>query len=126
MTSNGEKHLSFPFRIGSDGRTAQVKNIEDNIRDELVQLLLTNPGERYFLPDFGAGVRQLIFSNLDDFTLAKAKAILTNALSIWLKDRIEIQDITLDIINEEVRVEIHYTIIGLEESKTFIYEIIET
>jgi len=125
VSLNGNKHLSFPFRIGSDGRTAQVKSVEDNIRDEIVQLLLTNPGERYFLPDFGGGVRQLMFSNLDDFTLAKAKAILTNTLSKWLKDRIEIQDIILEIINEEVRVEIHYTIIGSEESKTLIYERIE-
>ena len=30
-------HLSFPFRIGSDGRTAQVQSLPEHVRDELIQ-----------------------------------------------------------------------------------------
>ena len=112
------KHLSFPFRIGSNGRTSQVKSLEDSIRDEMIQLILTNPGERYFLPDFGGGVRQLLFANIDNFTLARAKAILTNSLSNWLKDRIEVKDIILDVYNEEIRIKVQYVIRATQESKT--------
>ena len=61
-TSNpAGRHLSFPFRIGADGRTAAPSTHEEHVRDELVQLILTGPGERPFLPEFGGGARQLIF-----------------------------------------------------------------
>ncbi|ASC73030.1 hypothetical protein XM38_039920 [Halomicronema hongdechloris C2206] len=49
------RHLSFPFRIAADGRTAQVDTLEQHVRDELIQLILTNPGERLFLPELGRG-----------------------------------------------------------------------
>jgi phage baseplate assembly protein W len=58
--SNG-RHLAFPFRIGSDGRTAAPENDGSHVRDELLQLLLTSPAERLFLPEFGGGVRKLVF-----------------------------------------------------------------
>ncbi len=37
MAEDYGRHLSFPFRIGKDGRTAQVDLLEDNVRDELIQ-----------------------------------------------------------------------------------------
>ena len=37
MTLEKGKHLSFPFRISSDGRTADVSTLEDHVRDELIQ-----------------------------------------------------------------------------------------
>ena len=35
------RHLAFPFRIGTDGRTATPSSLDDNVRGELIQLLLT-------------------------------------------------------------------------------------
>ena len=63
--ANG-RHLAFPFRIGTDGRTAAPASDTDHVRDELLQLLLTSPGERLFLPEFGAGVRKLVFEPASD------------------------------------------------------------
>jgi phage baseplate assembly protein W len=57
--SNG-RHLAFPFRIGGDGRTVAPKDDAAHVRDELLQLLLTAPAERLFLPEFGGGVRRLV------------------------------------------------------------------
>ena len=50
--SNG-RHLAFPFRIGGDGRTVAPVDDAAHVRDELLQLLLTSPAERLFLPEFG-------------------------------------------------------------------------
>src|SRR5436190_16601551 len=74
MKPNNGRHLAFPFRIGGDGRAAQVATLEDHVRDELVQLILTNPAERPFLPEFGGGVRRLVFENIQDTTGAMVKA----------------------------------------------------
>ena len=43
--SNG-RHLAFPFHIGHDGRSAAPADDAAHVRDELLQLLLTGPGER--------------------------------------------------------------------------------
>ena len=53
MTPENGRHLSFPFRVGVGGRTAQVSTLEEHVRDEIIQLLLTSPAERLFLPEFG-------------------------------------------------------------------------
>ena len=36
MLSNG-RHIAFPFRIGSDGRTVAPANDSDHVRDEVLQ-----------------------------------------------------------------------------------------
>ena len=66
MRAPNGKHLSFPFRIGKDGRTAEVTTLEEHVRDELIQLLLTNLGERPFLVEFGGGLRRLVFEPADE------------------------------------------------------------
>ena len=65
MLSSG-RHLAFLFRIGTDGRTAAPLSDAEHVRDELLQLLLTSPGERLFLPEFGGGVRKLVFEPASD------------------------------------------------------------
>ncbi len=39
MTAPDGRHLAFPFRVGDDGRTAQVESPESHVRDELIQLI---------------------------------------------------------------------------------------
>ena len=83
------KHLSFPFRINPDGRTATIASREEHVRDELIQLVLTNLGERLFLPEFGGGARRLVFENINEPAQAMAKALLTEAIGRWLGQRLE-------------------------------------
>lgn len=122
MNPKENKHLSFPFRIGTNGRTAQTISLDDHIRDEIMQLLLTNPGERQFLPKFGGGVRQLIFSNVNDLTLAKTKSIITESLSNWLGERIEIDKIDVESQNEKVLVKLEYKVIRTNEKYSIEYQ----
>jgi phage baseplate assembly protein W len=90
MLSNG-RHLAFPFRIGTDGRTAAPQSDAEHVRDELLQLLLTSLGERLFLPDFGGGVRKLVFEPASDVLRGVVKARITNALSHYLGHRLTVE-----------------------------------
>lgn len=117
MTLENGRHLSFPFRIGNDGRTAQISSLEEHVRDELVQLILTNPGERLFLPEFGGGVRRFVFENVDEVTAGMTKSMLTQAISRWLGHRIALEDLTAIVENERIEVEIKYRIAGTEDSR---------
>ena len=116
MTEYGP-HLSFPLRVGSDRRLAQVTSLENHIREELIQLILTNPGERLFLPNFGGGVRRLVFENADPAEAGLVKANITQAISTWLGHRVSLVDLKVEIINEKIEVTIKYKVSGSEETR---------
>lgn len=122
MTLPNGRHLSFPFRVGSDGRTAQVASLEEHVRDELIQLILTNPGERAFLPEFGVGVRRLIFENITDTTAAMTKAMLTQAISRWLGQRIALEELIVEVDNNTIAVDLSYRIAGTEDQRRVRFE----
>lgn len=122
MAGNYGNHLSFPFRIGSDGRTSQVTSPEEHVKEELIQLLLTNPGERLFLPELGGGIRRMVFEGAYETTAAMTKATLTQAISRWLGHRITLEDLLVTIENETIEVEIKYRIAGTEDSRVLKFQ----
>lgn len=102
------RHLAFPFRIGQDGRTATHASVPDHVRDEVVQLLLTNPGERPFQPDFGGGARKLIFEPTSDVLRGMTKARITQSLTTWLGHRLTLEHLEVTFVDSTIDVEIKY------------------
>jgi len=101
------RHLAFPFHIGADGRTAAPADLADHIRGEVIQLLLTAPGERPFLPSFGAGLRRLVFERNDDATAAIARALISQNLSRWLGHRVTVERLDVRAGNALLRGEVN-------------------
>lgn len=116
MLSNG-RHLAFPFRIGSDGRSAAPASDAEHVRDELLQLLLTSPGERLFLPEFGGGVRRLVFEPASDVLRGVVKARITQALSRWLGHRLTVEFIDVTIDESRLEVTVKYRPAGSPDSR---------
>jgi hypothetical protein len=54
-----EDYLAFPLRVGPAG--PELSSRSRHIREQIEQVLLTNPGERVFRHEFGAGIRSLVF-----------------------------------------------------------------
>jgi phage baseplate assembly protein W len=117
MKPTSGPHLSFPFQVGPDGRLVQVASQEEHVRDELIQLILTNLGERVFLPEFGGGARRLVFENASEATQAMTKAMLTQAISNWLGHRLTLENLVVRVENETIEVEIQYRLAGSEDSR---------
>ena len=116
------RHLAFPFRIENDGRTATPRTVEDHIRDEIVQLLLTNPGERPFLPEFGGGVRKLIFEPASDVLAGMTKARITQALTRWLGHRLILENLDVTFTDSTIEVEIKYRPAGTDDSRVLKFQ----
>ena len=116
--SNG-RHLAFPFRVGADGRTVAPATDEAHIRDELLQLVLTSPGERLFLPEFGGGVRRLVFEPASETLRGVVKARITNGLSRWLGHRltVELIDVVWDDATAALEVSVKYRPAGNTDSR---------
>lgn len=117
MSSDYGRHLSFPFHIGNDGRSAQVRNLEEHVKDELEQLLLTDPGERIFLPEFGAGLRRLVFEPTGEASRGVTKAMITQAIARWLGERVKLEALEVMVKESTIDVEIKYRIAGTEDSR---------
>jgi uncharacterized protein len=115
---NSGRHLAFPFRIGSDGRTAAPQTLDDHVRGEIIQLLLTAPGERPFLPSFGAGLKRLVFEKNDPITAALAKATVTQSLSRWLQQRIAVEALDVRADDAILSVDLRYRLLATGEVRS--------
>ncbi len=116
------RYLAFPFRIGSDGRTEKPADHTDQVRDELMQLVLTTIGERLFQPDIGTNVRRLVFENIDEATAGMTKSTVTQAVSHWLGHRIEISDLKVEVVDSTLTLDIHYRLAGTEEGRVLRFQ----
>ena len=119
MTLSHGRHLAFPFRIGDDGRTAAPSNDDAHVRDELLQLLLTSPGERLFVPEFGGGVRKLVFEPASETLRGVVHARITNNLSRWLGHRltVELIEVVWDDAAATLEVTVKYRRAGSVDSR---------
>ncbi|MCC0029725.1 MAG: GPW/gp25 family protein [Brucellaceae bacterium] len=61
------RYMRFPFAMTRDG--AETSARADHIREQIMQVIFTSPGERVFRPEFGFGARRHVFE--------------PNALPLW-------------------------------------------
>jgi uncharacterized protein len=122
MKLQNGKHLSFPFRVGGDGRMATVKTLDEHVRDEIVQLLLTNLGERLFEPEFGGGVRRMIFENADETTAAITKAAITRSINRWLGHRVKLEELQVSVTDSTIDVVVRYRLAGTEDVRVLRFQ----
>jgi phage baseplate assembly protein W len=121
-TPSHGRHLAFPFRIGPDGRTVAPATESDHVRDEVIQLLLTHPGERPFLPPFGGGVRKLIFEPASDALRGITKARITQALTTWLGHRLTLEHLEVTFSGAAIEVDIRYRPAGQDDSRVLKFQ----
>ena len=74
--------LSFPPRVGADGRLAWSGD-EENVRESIRVILLTEPGERSMRSGFGCGLRRFLFEPNTPTTRALIRERIVRAISDW-------------------------------------------
>ncbi len=116
------RHLAFPFRIGADGRTATPVDVDAHVKGEIVQLLLTTPGERPFMPDFGGGLRRLVFEANDQVTAGLAKAVVSDALGFWLRERVRVLRLEVENRDATLVVDLQYRVLATGEERRVRFE----
>jgi phage baseplate assembly protein W len=121
MVKPAGNHLAFPFRISPNGSMEHVFVPDDHVKQELMQLLLTDGGERLFLPEFGGGVRSFVFKNINDELSSISKSALTQALSKWLGHRLIIEELKIFTEEEKLNIAIKYRLSGAEETRDIMF-----
>jgi phage baseplate assembly protein W len=102
MTSVFGRGLSFPPRVGADGRMVWSEG-EAGIRESIAVVLKTEPGERVGVTEFGAGLGRFLFEPNNAATHARIEDSIKRALTRW-EQRIEVEavDIAADAADAEV------------------------
>lgn len=80
-----------PFIGGPSGILSRQED-DKLIKNDLLQLLLTLPGERVMMPNFGTELRATIFDQLDNATIEMLKRDVSQAIAQY-EPRIEVKSI---------------------------------
>ena len=88
------RSLAFPPRVGPDGRVAWSEG-EDNVRESIRIILLTQFKERLRRPTFGGGLGEFLFEPNNVTTRHALADRMTTVLSVW-EPRITVQSVTVD------------------------------
>ena len=86
---------AFPFRVDAASSQAAQAPYAAHVDQMIRQILLTSPGERTDLPDFGCGLRQLLFAPNSDALQATTQLMVKRSLSRWLGDQIDVKQCTV-------------------------------
>src|SRR5205807_4964239 len=107
---NVTMHLGYPFHFDNRGHTAEAASYDEHIRDMIEQILFTAPGERVNRPNFGCGVRQLVFVPNSDAQTAAAQFLIQGALQQEMGDLIEVDAVDVENDDASLVVLIQYTV----------------
>jgi phage baseplate assembly protein W len=87
-------NIDFPFKDSERGFFLKL-NTEDSkaIKADLLHLILTNKGERLYLPDFGTNLRKYLFDPMDGITEEGVKSEIREAVDKYIPN-LKINEIT--------------------------------
>tara|TARA_B100001769_G_scaffold258671_1_gene237790 strand:+ start:491 stop:874 length:384 start_codon:yes stop_codon:yes gene_type:complete len=106
-------NIDFPFKDSEKGFYFKLNNTDkEAIKADLMHLLLTNKGERLYMPDFGSDLRKFIFQPNDNITHNEIKDNLNETIKRYIPnlvvDSIEFKN---NDIEELIIVVLKYTVV---------------
>tara|TARA_R110000851_G_scaffold228989_1_gene381641 strand:- start:1221 stop:1628 length:408 start_codon:yes stop_codon:yes gene_type:complete len=82
LPNEGKAALGFSFPLSGRAVFNPTYTTQEVIKNNLINWLLTNPGERVFKPNFGANLRSFIAEGINDGTNSALEQRITDGISI--------------------------------------------
>ena len=106
--------IGWAFPVTADPSTGDLARAvyEEDIRQAVLLILQTERGERVMRPDFGAGLRALVFEPMTTTTMALVRHQVSQTLIQW-EPRIDVADVTVSAegtVRNTLTVEIRYRV----------------
>jgi phage baseplate assembly protein W len=77
--------INFPFRDSVKGDYLQLTEFEaQQIKGDLIHLLLTRKGSRYYLPTFGTRLYEFLFEPFDGLTFDAIESDIRDAVATFM------------------------------------------
>lgn len=115
------KYLKFPFSMGKNGPKTSTRS--EHVREQIEQVLFTSPKERVFRPEFGIGVRRLVFepnnTALRNTTVKRLNASLAEALH----GEVDPRTLEIEVSNEDAKlnIQISYILAAINKKESFTF-----
>lgn len=101
----------FPLRMNQRrGAFLEETDYPRYVGQLIQQVLLTAPGERPHRPDFGAGLRRMVFSPNDDATASLIQGTVYQHLTQWLGNLISVDEVVATSDGNRLDVTVTYTL----------------
>lgn len=115
--SRGFKDLSMTFQANPINYDLIVLKNETAIARSVRNLVFTLPGERFFNPDLGSDISQVLFENVDAITATNIQKQIEDTISVY-EPRVRLinVDVKPDYDNNEFFVTINYRIVGIDST----------
>lgn len=121
--SVARQDYAFPLRIdGGSQQTAQAQ-YAGHVVQMIKQILLTTPGERVDNPQFGCGLRTMVFAPISQAVQVTARIQVTQALGQWLNGVIVVNSVEVSTSDGAAALEpgtfqvtVYYTLVDTQTS----------
>ena len=113
--SKSFKDISMSFKFNPlSGDLITLKN-ENAIARAVRNIVSTTPGEKFFDPDFGSNVSEILFENVDDITAVSIQDEIRNCLNNY-EPRVDLVnvDVNPNFDENQFDVKITYRIVGID------------
>lgn len=89
-------NIEFPFKDNSEGLFINLnKDTNNAIKSNLIHLLLTNKGERFYLPDFGTNLKKYIFNQNDRINISELRDEINLSISKYMPN-LKVTNLSID------------------------------
>jgi len=110
--------IRYPIGIDAGlGRLAVESDYARHVEQLMLQVLFTDPGERINRPDFGCGLRRMVFAPNSDVTASLTQVTVLQALQKWLGTVIDVSSVEVKAIDEKLEVRIAYVLKARQERR---------
>ncbi len=113
--------LNFPFRDSKRGDYLELTQFEaQEVKADLIHLLLTRKGTRYYLPDFGTRLYEFLFEPFDGLTFDAIESDIREAVSNYMPNLL-LNNITISPADpqEEIDIATGQNSVGSSESPIY-------
>jgi phage baseplate assembly protein W len=108
--------IRYPFAIDRQlGVLMEEKDFSQHVKQMIMQVLLTSPGERINRPDFGCGLRRLVFAPNSETSANLMQVTVVQTLEKWLGDLIEVSEVKVKAIEEKLELGVIYVLKARQE-----------
>jgi phage baseplate assembly protein W len=114
------RDYAFPFRIDPASQQTAQAGYAAHVDQMVRQLLLTSPGERVNLPEFGCGLRALVFAPRTDALAATVRLRVIQGLDQWLAGVVNVAEVAVGAASSPgtLEVTVSYTLVETQTDQT--------
>ena len=117
LSINSNVSIGVAFPLDDVNLFSGTQTVKEQVKSNLLNLLLTEKGERINQPDFGIGLKNLLFEqNIDEANLSES---IVNQMGIFIPE-ISLLDTKVEFIEDEnllyIKITYQYNLDGSDDS----------